>query len=143
MPLVTIHVPPRSYEAVIENGVLARAGSILSDLLNRAGFVLSELLPQASRIFVITVPPVRRRWGAKLIKSLRSAGFKPEVIGMANGETAKRLATIETLAEKLSRMGADRKAVIFALGGGVVGDVAGLLASLYMRGVELVQIPTP
>src|ERR1700722_16899237 len=131
MPLVTIHVPPRSYEAVIENGVLARAGSILS-----------ELLPQASRIFVITVPPVRRRWGAKLIKSLRSAGFKPEVIGMANGETAKRLATIETLAEKLSRMGADRKAVIIALGGGVVGDVAGLLASLYMRGVELVQIPT-
>ena len=61
---------------------------------------------------------------------------------MANGETAKRLATIETLMEKLSRMGADRKAVIIALGGGVVGDVAGLLASLYMRGVELVQIPT-
>jgi 3-dehydroquinate synthase len=131
MPQVTIYVPPRPYQAVIENGVLSRAGSILS-----------ELLPQASRIFVITVPPVRQRWGAKLIKSLRGAGFKPEVIAIANGETAKRLSTIETLAEKLARMGADRKAVVIALGGGVVCDVSGLLASLYMRGVELVQIPT-
>ena len=61
---------------------------------------------------------------------------------MPDGEPAKKLATIETLAEKLSRLGADRKAVLIALGGGVVGDVTGLLASLYMRGIELVQIPT-
>src|SRR5579872_3195781 len=61
---------------------------------------------------------------------------------MVDGEPAKRLTTIEALADKLARMGADRKAVIVALGGGVVGDVSGLLASLYMRGVELVQIPS-
>jgi len=52
------------------------------------------------------------------------------------------LATVERLAEKLMRLGADRNAVIVAFGGGVVGDVAGLLASLYMRGVDVVQIPT-
>jgi len=131
MAQVTIHVPPRPYQAIIENGLLDRAGSILS-----------ELLPQASRIFVITVPPVRKRWGAKLIKSLKAVGFTPQVITMADGEPSKRLETLEALAERLVRLGADRKAVIIALGGGVVGDVAGFLASVYMRGVEFVQIPT-
>jgi 3-dehydroquinate synthase len=131
MAQVTIHVPPRPYQARIENGLLARAGTLLA-----------ELLPQASKIFVVTVAPVRRRWGAKLVRSLVSAGFKPQVVQMPDGETAKKLKTIETLAERLSRLGADRKAVLIALGGGVVGDVTGLLASLYMRGVELVQVPT-
>src|ERR1700758_4066570 len=131
MPQATIHVVPRPYQASIENGLLTRAGS-----------VLSELLPQSSRIFVITVAPVRKRWGAKFIKSLKASGFAPQVIMMPDGESSKRLATVEAMAEKLAGMGADRKAVIIALGGGVVGDVAGLLASVYMRGVEFVQVPT-
>jgi 3-dehydroquinate synthase len=131
MAQVTIHVQPRPYQARIENGLLARAGTLLA-----------EQLPQSSKVFVITVAPVRRRWGAKLIRSLVSAGFKPQVVQMPDGEPAKKLTTIETLAERLSRLGADRKAVLIALGGGVVGDVTGLLASLYMRGVDLVQIPT-
>src|SRR5258707_4096761 len=131
MAQVTIHVPPRPYQARIENGVFTRAGALLA-----------ELLPQSSRIFVLTVAPVYRRWGSKLLRSLKASGFKPQVLQMPNGETAKRLETVERLAEKLVRLGADRKAVIVALGGGVVGDVAGLLASLYMRGIELVQVPT-
>ncbi len=131
MAQVTIHVPPRPYQARIENGLFTRAGALLA-----------ELLPQSSRIFVLTVAPVYRRWGAKLLRSLKASGFKPQVLQMANGEPAKRLQTVETLAEKLARLGADRKAVIVALGGGVVGDVGGLLASLYMRGIELVQVPT-
>jgi 3-dehydroquinate synthase len=131
MPQATIHVLPRPYQASIENGLLSRAGA-----------VLSELLPRTSRIFVVTVAPVRKRWGSKFLKSLKAAGFAPEVIMMPDGEPSKRLATVEVMAEKLAKMGADRKAVIIALGGGVVGDVAGLLASLYMRGVEFVQVPT-
>lgn len=131
MSQVTVHVLPRPYQAIIENGLLTRAGS-----------VLGELLPQASRIFVVTVPPVRKRWGAKFLGSLKKAGFAPEVIPMPDGEPAKRFATVESMAEKLARLGADRKAVIIALGGGVTGDVGGLLASLYMRGIELVQVPT-
>jgi len=131
MAQVTIHVPPRPYQARIENGLFTRAGALLA-----------ELLPQSSRIFVLTVAPVYRRWGAKLLRSLKASGFKPQVLQMPNGEPAKRLETVETLAEKLARLGADRKAVIVALGGGVVGDVGGLLASLYMRGIELVQVPT-
>ena len=91
---------------------------------------------------MVTVPPVRKRWGSKFLKSLTSAGFEPQVIMMPDGEPSKRLATVESMAEKLAKLGADRKSVIIALGGGVVGDVAGLLASLYMRGVEFVQVPT-
>jgi 3-dehydroquinate synthase len=131
MPQATIHVPSGPYQAWIENGLLARAGSVLGDLL-----------PRASRLFVITVAPVRKRWGAKLVSSLKAAGFTPEVIVMPDGEPAKRLATVEVLAEKLARLGADRKAVIVALGGGVVGDLSGMLASVYMRGVDFVQVPT-
>jgi 3-dehydroquinate synthase len=131
MSQVTIHVAPRPYQARIENGLLPRMGT-----------VLGELLAQSSRLFVVTASPVRKRWGTKLVRSLDEAGFQVQVVPMPDGEPAKRLATVEALSEKLARLGADRKAVIIALGGGVVGDVAGLLASLYMRGVELVQVPT-
>src|SRR5882724_4880426 len=61
---------------------------------------------------------------------------------MADGERFKRLATLEKLAESLVKLGADRSATLIALGGGVVCDVTGFLASVYMRGVEVIQIPT-
>jgi 3-dehydroquinate synthase len=131
MEQVTIHVPPRPYHARIETGSLLRAGEILA-----------EFLPRASRIFVVTAPPVRRKWGAKLATSLSASGFKSQVLEMPDGEPAKRLATVEALAAKLAKLRADRQTVIVALGGGVVGDVAGLLASLYMRGVDVIQVPT-
>ena len=61
---------------------------------------------------------------------------------MPDGERHKALPTVETLAEQLVKLGADRKAAILAFGGGVIGDVTGLLASLYMRGVDFIQVPT-
>jgi 3-dehydroquinate synthase len=131
MTRVTIAVQRSPYDAIIANG-----------LLERAGEHLREVVGDRSELFVVTVPPVRREWGKKLMKSLAAAGFKSRLIEMSNGERHKRLATVEQLAEKLTRVGADRNAVIVAFGGGVVGDVAGLLASLYMRGVDVVQIPT-
>ena len=91
---------------------------------------------------MVTVAPVRRKWGKKLLDSLHAAGFKVNVLEMKDGEPAKTLATVEQLAEKMSELRADRSAAVVAFGGGVVGDVAGLLASVYMRGVEFVQIPT-
>ena len=74
--------------------------------------------------------------GKKADRSLSAAGFVPKILEMPNGERHKKLATVERLAEQLSRLGADRNSVIVAFGGGVVGDVTGLLASLYMRGLE-------
>jgi 3-dehydroquinate synthase len=131
MVRIPVATPSHSYEALIEHGVLARSGSILK-----------KLLGGAQPLFVITVPPIRRRWGKILLRSLESSGFSLEVIEMRDGERFKRLSSVEALADNLIRTGADRKAVILAFGGGVVGDVAGLLASIYMRGVKLVQIPT-
>ena len=131
MVRVPVQTASSSYEAVIEPGLLLQAGAILQ-----------ELLSGVQPLFVVTVAPVRRRWGKPLLRSLRAAGFAPQVIEMGDGERFKRLSTVEGLAQNLVKLGADRKAVVLAFGGGVVGDVAGMLASVYMRGVKLVQIPT-
>jgi 3-dehydroquinate synthase len=128
---VTIAVPPRPYEALIETGLLLRAGAHLR-----------EVLGERNRLFVVTVLPVRRKWGKKLMASLAAAGFSAKFVEMPDGERHKKLATVEQLAEKLNSLGADRNAVVVAFGGGVVGDVAGLAASLYMRGIDVVQLPT-
>jgi 3-dehydroquinate synthase len=131
MTRVTIATPARSYDAVIGDG-----------LLERAGEQLRAVLGNRHSLFVVTVPPVRRKWGKKLMSSLSAAAFAAQFVEMPDGERYKKVSTIEQLAEKLTRLGAERNAVVVAFGGGVVGDVAGLLASLYMRGVDLVQIPT-
>jgi 3-dehydroquinate synthase len=131
MTRVTIGVPPRPYQAIIESGLLERAGTYLRDLLG-----------DKKKLFVVTVPPVRRRWGKKLTDSLTSASFSAKMINMQDGERYKKMATVEALAEQLVKSGAERDAVLIALGGGVVGDVTGFLASIYLRGVEVVQIPT-
>ena len=131
MPRVPIAVQPLPYDAIIENGLLDRAGALLRDLF-----------PPRKRCFVVTVPAVSRKWGKRLSASLAGAGWEAKFIPMPDGERYKNLATVELLAEKLTRAGADRNAVLIAFGGGVVGDVAGFLASAYMRGVDVVQVPT-
>ena len=131
MTRVTIAVAPRPYEAIMEAG-----------LLERAGAELRTVLRDRTKIFVVTVPPVRKKWGKKLQASLAKCGFESKILEMPDGEHFKRLASVESLAEELARLGAERNSVIVAFGGGVVGDAAGLLASIYMRGVDLVQIPT-
>jgi 3-dehydroquinate synthase len=128
---IKITVPQRSYEAIIESGLLANAGPLVR-----------EVLGKGKRLFVVTVEPVRRRWGKKLVASLATAGFDSEILEMKDGERSKKLASVEQLAEKLTRLGADRNAAIVAFGGGVIGDVAGFVASVYMRGIDVVQIPT-
>ncbi len=103
---------------------------------------MSEIIPVESRVFVVTSPRIRKLWGGVLTKSFSKAGRKIEVIEMPDGERSKKLAQLEKLASSLIKRGADRRSVILALGGGVVGDVGGLLASVFMRGVPVVQIPT-
>jgi 3-dehydroquinate synthase len=145
MSRVTIALPPRPYDAVIENGLLQRSGETLRDLFNvifKVNAAAGGSPAKHQRLFVVTVPPVRRKWGKQLLSSLSAAGFTAKIVEMPNGERHKKLATVEKLCEQLSRLGADRNSVIIAFGGGIVGDVAGLVASLYMRGVDLVQIPT-
>src|SRR6267154_784379 len=127
---VPVATPSRSYEVLIGSGLLSRAGEYLGKILENR------------RAFVVTVPPVRRRWAKVLMKSLSASGIETALLEMPDGERSKRLTTLEKLAEKLIKQGADRGITLIALGGGVVGDVTGFLASIYMRGVDVIQIPT-
>ena len=121
----------RPYAAFIEGGLISRIGE-----------QLRQVLPERPRYYVITVPRVRKHWGRKLAASMDRAGLACQMIEMPDGERHKTMATVTKLAEKLVRGGADRKSAVIALGGGVVGDVAGFLASIYMRGLDVVQVPT-
>src|SRR5260370_1620592 len=127
---VPVATPSRSYEVLIGTGLLTRAGECLGRILENR------------RAFVVTVPAVRRRWEKILLKSMEASGIETGLLEMDDGERSKRLATLEKLAEKLVKQGADRGVTLIALGGGVVGDVTGFLASIYMRGVDVIQVPT-
>jgi len=127
---VPVATPSRSYEVLIGSGLIVRAGECLGKILGNR------------RAFVVTVPPVRRRWAKVLLKSLAASGVETGLLEMPDGERSKRLTTLEKLAEKLVKQGADRGVTLIALGGGVVGDVTGFLASIYMRGVDVIQVPT-
>src|SRR4029077_13575350 len=127
---VPVATPSRSYEVLIGSGLLARAGECLGKMLENR------------RAFVVTSPRVRRLWAKVLLKAMSTSGIETGLLEMPDGERAKRLATLEKLAENLVKEGADRGITLIALCGGVVGDVTGFLASIYMRGVDLIQVPT-
>jgi len=111
-------------------------------LLRSTAAALCDIIPAQSRVFVVTSPPIRKHWGNTLRKSFSQAGRKLEILEMPDGERSKKLSQLEKLAAKLVARGADRGSVILTLGGGVVGDVGGFLASIFMRGISVVQIPT-
>jgi 3-dehydroquinate synthase len=129
---IRVRTKPNPYDVMVGAG-----------LLRRAGREARRVLPSPdSRVFVITSPNVRRHWGEALEKSLQEARLPYEVLEMHDGEPAKRLNTVEQLAERLVDAKADRKSLVVAFGGGVVGDSAGFLAAIFMRGIPVVQIPT-
>ena len=131
MTQIKVAVEPQPYDVLIQSGSIEHAG-------NR----LRTLFPERTACFVVTAAPIRRKWGTKLTSSLTRNGWQVKMIEMPDGERHKRMATVEALAEKLVALRADRNVVLIALGGGVVGDVTGFLASVYMRGIDVVQIPT-
>ena len=128
---IPVQTASRSYQVLVERGLLRSAGGALRDII-----------PAESRVFAVTSPRIRKLWGAALTKSFSRTGRRIEFLEMPDGERSKKLAQLEKLAASLIKRGADRHSVILALGGGVVGDVGGFLASVFMRGVPVVQIPT-
>ena len=127
---VPVSTPSRSYEVMIGQGLLEGAGDCLGTIVG------------SRRTIIVTAPAIRRRWAKVLLQALAKGGMGTDLVEMPDGEPAKRLTTLEKLAEKLVELGADRNVVLIALGGGVVGDVTGFLASIYMRGVDVIQVPT-
>ena len=120
----------RSYPVRLGTGTLARAGDEIARTT------------KATRAVVVTVPPVARRYAPRLERSLREAGIRSHRIVVPDGDASKNLRQISKLYDALLELGADRTTAIIALGGGVVGDLAGFLAASYLRGVPFVQVPT-
>lgn len=102
---------------------------------------LSRFIPDgAGKIFVVTEPTVFKLHGKALHEALGS--LPHEVLFFPGGEERKRLVEVESLAEQMVKRGADRSSVIVAFGGGIVGDLAGFLAAIFMRGIPVIQVPT-
>jgi len=108
-------------------------------LLRRAGWEIAEL-GCFSSVHVVSSPKVWRAVGKAFAGSF-ARGATPVVHLFDDAETAKNLATVELLTRKLVRAG-DRRSLVMAVGGGVIGDVTGFVAAAYLRGVALVQVPT-
>jgi len=120
----------RSYPIVIQPGLLPLIGADIA--ARKIG----------KRFGVISDDHVATLYGDTLLQSLSEAGLDAELITFPRGEASKNLQAIATLASELAKRGFDRGDALIALGGGVSGDMTGFLASIYMRGVPFVQIPT-
>ncbi|MDO9527724.1 MAG: 3-dehydroquinate synthase [Syntrophales bacterium] len=96
----------------------------------------------ASRYVVVTDSNVSALHGERFLTTLKSMGLTVDMIEIPEGETSKNINTVLDITKKLIKMGIDRKSALIALGGGVVGDVVGFVASIYMRGIPYYQIPT-
>jgi 3-dehydroquinate synthase len=117
-----------AYQILCGRGVLEQ----LPQVISRSG--------GKGSVYVVSSPRVWRHWGARIEKIL--GGARKATILMDDREAAKNLSTVERACRQLVRAGADRRALLVAVGGGVVGDVAGYVAASYARGIGLVHVPT-
>ncbi len=118
-----------AYDVVVGRGLLANAGAHIAPIAK-------------GRTVIITDQTVAAIHAETLTASLTAAGVRSEIVAVPAGEGSKSFAELERVLDRLLEIGLDRKDVVIALGGGVVGDLAGLTAALYMRGIDFVQIPT-
>lgn len=120
----------RAYPIVIGRHCLPRLGRLLKSLA------------AVRRIVIVSAPPVYRRYGRAILASLNASGFEARVVTVPDGERAKSLRWLSYLYDRLVEARCDRDVTVIALGGGVIGDLAGFAASTYLRGVRVVQVPT-
>jgi 3-dehydroquinate synthase len=112
-----------------------------SELLEDIGSAVRSQF-RGNRCAIVSDENVARLFGETVRNSLRRAGFAPELLTVAPGEETKSMAQAAALCEKLSAAGFDRASFLVSLGGGVVGDLAGFVAAIYLRGIPYVSIPT-
>jgi 3-dehydroquinate synthase len=127
---VTVPVPGRSYDVVVSSGLLERVDTVLPDL------------GVAERAFVVTDAALADTLAEPLERSLRAYGLHPLTLPVPSGEEAKTLPVASALLHQLAAQGAHRDDLVVALGGGSTGDLAGFVASTYMRGMPFLQVPT-
>jgi 3-dehydroquinate synthase len=127
---VRVNLPGRGYEIRIGTGLLAEAGGFL----NERGAL--------KRAIVVTDSQVAKFHGQPFAASLSASGVKVDTVVLESGEPTKSVAEAERLWNKFLELGADRKTLVVALGGGVVGDLAGFVAATFARGLRYAQVPT-
>ncbi len=131
MPSIRVTTPQATYDVTIAPGLLRTLYPRLRKL--NSG--------RPAKTFVVTSPNIWALWHKTFLASF-PANAQPSVLFHPAGERYKRLAQVESLAEQLVHAGADRDTILLAFGGGVVGDLTGFLAAIYMRGIRYVGIPT-
>lgn len=127
---VRVSLGERSYDIQIGAGNLDAAGRFLAER------------GEVSHAVVITDRNVEKPHALAVAESLAEAGVAVDVVVVEPGEPTKSVAVATALWEKMLQLGADRKSVVVAAGGGVVGDLAGFIAATYARGVRFFQVPT-
>ena len=130
MNSIHINLKDRSYDIMTGKNILAGAGKLIRNL---------NLGPDA---YIITNPTIKKRYGAILEKSLANAGFKSKFSQVPDSEKSKSLETAYSVINDLAAFDFKKKACVIAFGGGVIGDLAGFVASIYKRGIPYVQIGT-
>jgi len=128
---VHLDLGERSYEIVIGSGTLRSLPKLLADRS-----------PSARHAIVITDGNVEKLHGVRAAEILASAEIECDVLVVEAGESSKSVETAEALWRKMLELGADRKTIVVAVGGGVVGDLAGFVAATFARGVPFFQVPT-
>lgn len=126
MPTFTVNTGAVEYPVVAERGALARLGEFVP--------------PRRGVLFVVTEEPVWRMHGAAVERALEGRRWRRLVF--PGGEENKRMAQVEAMAEQMAEAGGDRSSLVIAFGGGIVNDVGGFLAAVFMRGVPVIQAPT-
>lgn len=127
---VTVALGERSYDIHVGRGLLARAGELATPVLRQR------------RVFIVTDSIVAPLYLAPLSASLSAAGIRADHVVVPSGEATKDFAHLEQVLNAMLAAKCERGTTIVALGGGVVGDLAGFAASVLLRGVEFIQIPT-
>lgn len=130
MKELKVNLGERSYKIIIGSGNLQDAGKRVSQAA------------RSKRAVIVTNPTVAKHYLDPLEKSLERAEFTVSVVKIPDGEQYKTLETVETVYNRMVDERVDRSALLIALGGGVVGDLAGFVAATYMRGIDFVQVPT-
>ena len=129
MPVIPVNTPSAKYDVTIGANLLNTLHPRLRRLNKDKPF----------RPFVITSPDIWALWSKPFLSSFKES---PTILFLPSGESHKRMSSVESLAQQLATAGADRDSLLLALGGGVLGDMTGFLAAIYMRGIRYVQIPT-
>jgi 3-dehydroquinate synthase len=130
MSSLTVKLPGREYDILCEPGILDQAGSLLKPIL------------KGHLVAVITDDQVEPLYASRLARSLHLAGYQVALLEIPAGEQSKCPQVLSEVWEQLMDVGMTRSDAIVALGGGVVGDLAGFAAATILRGVDFVQIPT-